>query len=214
MNTQTLGDLLRQARLKHDYSLEDMAAATHIKLEYLAALEDNQFEQLPAATFVKAYIRHYARLFELDIKPLLAILRRDYEESAKGQLILREAFLKQNPRLHFFSPVRLTVVAASSVFLMIFAYAMWQWYQLNQPPFLELQAPTENQEVAAQFVVRGRTRPDATVTVNAQPLAVQADGIFVTELYLAQEGSNIVTIKATDTRGKTNTMQRTVVVKF
>ena len=168
MQTQTLGDLLQRARTKAGYSLQEMVELTHIKLEYLQALEENRFEELPAATFVKAYIRNYARLLNLDIKPLLAILRRDYAESVQGQLILRDNFLSQGKQRHFFSPVRLLLLSTVVTFMVVFAYAMWQWYQLNQPPFLELQAPTDNQEVAAQFTVRGRTRTDATVTVNAQ----------------------------------------------
>lgn len=214
MQTQTLGDLLQRARTKAGYSLQEMAELTHIKIEYLQFLELNQFEELPAATFVKAYIRNYARLLNLDIKPLLAMLRRDYAESVQGQLILRDNFLSQGKSRQFFSPVRLLLLSTVTTFMVVFAYAMWQWYQLNQPPFLELQAPTDNQEVAAQFTVRGRTRTDATVTVNAQVVAVQADGVFMTDLYLAQEGSNIITVKSTDVRGRTNTLQRQVMVKF
>ena len=89
MQTQTIGDLLRAAREKAHFTLEDLAQDTHVKIEYLRALEENDFDSLPAATFIKAYIRNYARIFKLDEKPLFAILRRDYEAARGTEQVCR-----------------------------------------------------------------------------------------------------------------------------
>jgi hypothetical protein len=62
--------------------------------------------------------------------------------------------------------------------------------------------------------VEGRTVPDAIVLVNAQPVALQPDGQFRTELYLPQEGVRSITIEAKDRRGKAALLQRTVYVRF
>ncbi len=214
MQTQTVGDLLRSAREKSHYTLEDLSKDTHIKLEYLLALEENDFDLLPAATFVKAYIRNYARIFRLDEKPLFAILRRDYEESAKGQLISREFLFPELKKKTLWSPVRLILLAVILVFMVFFSYAAWQWYQLSRPPALFLLSPEENQEVSARVILKGQTKTDAILTVNSAPVAIQADGHFETELYLPQEGINTITLKASDKNGKTNVLQRNIKVKF
>lgn len=214
MQTQTVGDLLRSAREKAHFTLEDLAENTHIKLEYLAALEENNFDLLPAATFIKAYIRNYARLFALDEKPLLAILRRDYEESVKGQLIPREFLYPQLKRKATWSPINLVLFAVMLVFSVAFSYALWQWWQLNRPPALILLSPQENDIVQTPFVVEGKTQVDALLTVNANPVALQEDGSFVTELDLTQEGLNTITIKASDDNGKSTVLQRNVQVQF
>lgn len=214
MQTQTIGDLLRSAREKAHFTLEDLSEDTHIKLDYLIALEENNFDALPAATFIKAYIRNYARLFNLDEKPLLAILRRDYEESVKGQLIPREFLYPQLKRKTLWSPIRLVFLSALLAFGIFFSYAIWQWYQLNRPPVLTLVAPDEDAEVAAQVIFKGQTKADATLTINSTPVALQADGSFETEIYLPQEGINTVTVKASDKNGKSTVVQRSIQVKF
>lgn len=214
MQTQTIGDLLRAAREKAHFTLEDLADSTHIKLEYLVALEENNFDALPPATFIKAYIRNYARVFKLDEKPLFAILRRDYEESVKGQLIPREFLYPELKKKTLWSPVRLVLLSVVLVFAVFFSYAAWQWYQLSRPPELVLSVPLEDDEVSSKVIFEGNTKPDVILTINSVPVALQVDGSFETELYLPQEGVNTVTIKAIDKNGKTTILQRSVKVKF
>lgn len=214
MQTQTIGDLLKSAREKAHFTLEDLSKETHIKLDYLIALEDNDFDALPASTFVKAYIRNYARLFGMDEKPLFAILRRDYEESVKGQLIPREYLYPQLKKKTLWSPVRLVLFSVVTVFVVFFSYAAWQWYQLSRPPELVLSSPEEGTNVSSRVMIKGNTDDNAFVTVNSLPVALQADGSFETELYLPQEGTNTITIKATDKNGKNTVLQRNVEVKF
>lgn len=214
MQTQTIGDLLRGAREKAHFTLEDLAESTHIKLEYLVALEDNNFDALPAATFIKAYIRNYARLFELDEKPLFAILRRDYEESVKGQLIPREFLYPQLKKKTLWSPIHLIFLSVMLVFVVFFSYAIWQWYQLSRPPALILISPEEDAQVNTNVIFKGHTKSDAMLTINSVPVALREDGSFETELYLPQEGVNTVTVKASDKNGKSTILQRSIQVKF
>lgn len=214
MKTQTVGELLASARQKAGYSLTEFATKTRIRAQYLQALENNEFDALPEAVFVKAYIRNYARVLGLELKPLLAILRRDYEESAKGQLIPREFLYPLIKRKQFWSPVRMMVLAVITVFLVVFAYASWQWYQLNRPPELVIQSPTEAAQVAGKITIEGQTNPDAILVINAQPVALRADGSFITDVYFPTEGPATITARVTDKKGKVTTVQRSVVVKF
>lgn len=214
MQTQTVGDLLKSAREKAHCSLADLATHTHIKIEYLEALEDNDFDALPAATFVKAYIRNYARVFHIDQKPLLALLRRDYEESVKGQLIRREVLASRLMRKSLYSPIQSIALVVTTVFVVAFSYALWQWYTLTRPPVLILTTPAENDRVAARVLLEGQTNPAATLTANTMPVALQADGSFRTEIYLPQAGNNTITLKATDKNDRSTVVQRTVVVEF
>ncbi|MBD3279378.1 MAG: hypothetical protein GF390_01560 [Candidatus Pacebacteria bacterium] len=214
MKTKTIGEILQEERQFHRLSLPELAKKSRIRLEYLRALEKNQFDQLPAATFVKGYIKTYARLFGFDHQPLLALLRRDYKESAKGKLVPREFVKPVIKKRQLWTPVTILVIVMASVFLTLLGYVGFQWYNLNKPPSLEVYAPQEDQFVAGTVVVEGQTLPEAVVTVNSQPVALQPDGSFQTEVYLPQEGISTITIEATDRRGKTSLLQRTVYVKF
>jgi cytoskeleton protein RodZ len=214
VKTQTVGDLLIKQRKKAGLKLADISRQTFIKLEYLQAIEKNDFSSLPNASYAKAYISNYAKLLNLNPRPLLAILRRDYQESAKGRLLPRE-FLKDSfKKSNFFSPIRLTFSFIAVVFLSFSLYTAWQWYALSRPPRLEVFQPEDKQITAPQVLVEGQTVMDAVVLVNAQPVALQAGGFFSKELYFDIEGPTTITIKATDKRGKTNTVQRSIQVEF
>lgn len=82
-SAQTLGDLLRNARLQTGVQLEEVALRTYIKLPYLQALEDNGYEQLPAAVYTSGYIRQYAKLLGLDGNELV---QRYHQEAYAHQL--------------------------------------------------------------------------------------------------------------------------------
>lgn len=214
MKTKTIGEMLREEREFHRLSIAELAKRTRIRAEYLEALEKNQFELLPAATFVKGYIKTYATIFGFDYQPLLGLLRRDFKESAKGRLVPREFIKPVLKKRQFWTPITATMVIAAGLFLTLFGYVGVQWYSLNQPPRLEVVQPADNAEVAAQVEVTGRTAPEAVVTVNNQPVALQPDGRFATEIFLPREGISSITVEAKDRRGKSNLIQRTVYVRY
>ena len=85
--------MLRTRREQHKISLSEFSKLTRIRIENLKALEDDQFSQLPSAVFVKGYIKTYAAFFGFEYQPILALLRRDFKESAVGKLVPRE-FIK------------------------------------------------------------------------------------------------------------------------
>jgi cytoskeleton protein RodZ len=61
-----IGNSLREARLRQQLEFPEIEQATKIRAKYLRALEDEQFEQLPAQTYVKGFLRTYADYLGLD----------------------------------------------------------------------------------------------------------------------------------------------------
>lgn len=61
-----IGNSLREARLRQELDFPELEQATKIRGKYLRALEDEQFEQLPAQTYVKGFLRAYAEYLGLD----------------------------------------------------------------------------------------------------------------------------------------------------
>jgi hypothetical protein len=60
--------------------------------------------------------------------------------------------------------------------------------------------------------VKGRTEPGASVTVNGQPVDVQADGSFNEFITLDKPGAQVVLIRATGLQGGVAEVRRRVVV--
>jgi hypothetical protein len=60
------GALLRAVRVVRNVDLQEMADTTRISARYLDAVESEDFEGLPSATFVRGYVREMARFLDLD----------------------------------------------------------------------------------------------------------------------------------------------------
>ena len=62
----TLGKYLHNARLAKDIDLRDAAQQTRISIQYLRALEEEDFSKLPGEVFVKGFLRNYGRFLNLE----------------------------------------------------------------------------------------------------------------------------------------------------
>jgi cytoskeletal protein RodZ len=61
-----IGTSLREARLRQSLDFPEIEQGTKIRGKYLRALEDEQFDVLPAQTYVKGFLRSYAEYLGLD----------------------------------------------------------------------------------------------------------------------------------------------------
>jgi hypothetical protein len=61
-----IGNSLREARVRQHLELTEIELATKIRGRYLRALEEENFEALPAQTYVKGFLRTYADYLGLD----------------------------------------------------------------------------------------------------------------------------------------------------
>src|SRR3954467_8459389 len=61
-----IGNSLREARLRQHLDFPEIEQATKIRGKYLRALEEEQFDVLPAQTYVKGFLRSYAEYLGLD----------------------------------------------------------------------------------------------------------------------------------------------------
>jgi hypothetical protein len=61
-----IGNSLREARVRRGIDFAQAELSTKIRGKYLRALEDEQFELLPAQTYVKGFLRTYADYLGLD----------------------------------------------------------------------------------------------------------------------------------------------------
>jgi len=72
-NSNELGKLLTKAREKLSLSQKDIAFRLNLKEEIISALDTNDFDKLPAPTYVRGYIRSYARTVNLNADSLINI---------------------------------------------------------------------------------------------------------------------------------------------
>ncbi len=68
----TPGEILREGRLAHDYTVEDLCAQTKLSHHTVEALEENDFQSLSQPVFARGYYRQCAKVLDLDIDRLMA----------------------------------------------------------------------------------------------------------------------------------------------
>jgi hypothetical protein len=61
-----IGASLREARTRQGLDFPEMESRTKVRAKYLRLLEEEQFDQLPAHTYIKGFLRTYAEALGLD----------------------------------------------------------------------------------------------------------------------------------------------------
>lgn len=72
MAQESAGTKLARAREAQDMSVADVARALRLGVKQVEALEANDYYKLPGRTFVRGFVRNYARLVNLDPDRLVA----------------------------------------------------------------------------------------------------------------------------------------------
>jgi cytoskeleton protein RodZ len=122
-----IGNSLREARVRRGIDFAQGELATKIRGKYLRALEDEQFELLPAQTYVKGFLRTYADYLGLDGQLYVDeynsrfVSGDDHEPRARRSAARPQ---RRNRRLEAnFVLVALVIVAVITVVVVISAWA-------------------------------------------------------------------------------------------
>jgi transcriptional regulator with XRE-family HTH domain len=88
------GDLLRYARQKSGYTVEQIADRTKLRTYYLYAMEDGQTDRLPPPTYVSSYLRSLCVFYRLDDASVDFLRQRFNKESASGDSSIPPALIE------------------------------------------------------------------------------------------------------------------------
>jgi cytoskeleton protein RodZ len=73
---ESVGQLLRTARLNRGLSVEDVARQLRLSVRQITALEEDDYGKLVSNTFLRGFVRNYAKLLQIDASPLLQQLEQ------------------------------------------------------------------------------------------------------------------------------------------
>lgn len=205
---KTVGQILKEARVKKNLSLEEIEKEIKIRAKYLRAIENDDFTQIPGGEVVaKGFIKNYGEHLGLSSKSLLAIFRRDFGGEQKGPILPRGIY-RPLDKIGFSWTPRATVIA--SIFFFIFFFTLFLGYQFFLflgPPKLEVTSPQNNQIFQeAKIEVRGKSGLDAAVHVNGELVSLDEKGNFSDQISL-KPGENVVRLEAVSRRGKKTTTE-------
>jgi cytoskeletal protein RodZ len=93
---QGLGDLLRPARESRGLSLADVAELTHVRQEYLRALEEGRYGDLPEDVYARNFVRLFAQAVGVEAERALSAYQSERRQA--GGLSTLEMRLEQERR--------------------------------------------------------------------------------------------------------------------
>ena len=139
-----IGNSLREARLRQGLEFPELEQATKIRGKYLRALEEEQFEVLPAQTYVKGFLRSYADYLGLDGQLYVdefnsRYVRGELEEEGQQQPFRPRTGSSQHSSTFWSRAVMLTLAAIAGLTVFVFLAAKWGGHKdanvvLRNPP--------------------------------------------------------------------------------
>lgn len=166
-----VGDALRKARTKRGLTLDEAARDTRIRPDLLAALENEDFEQLMGDVYVRGSLRSYAQYLGLSPDKVVQLYARHAQEPAAPvrpsspmgtvQRVMTASRFRDNQRLILLGAVTLLVLAVALGVLS-------RQRAAPEPAALPTQAqqPELDRRITADLVAN-RDGAEVTVTVDA-----------------------------------------------
>lgn len=94
----SIGATLRDARRRYGLEVREVEERTKIRARYIRALENEDWETLPAPAYVRGFLRTYGQLLGLDGEMLADEYRRTYGEEPAASSAPAEPLLKERRR--------------------------------------------------------------------------------------------------------------------
>jgi hypothetical protein len=191
-----IGNSLREARLRQQLDFPELEQQTKIRSKYLKALEDEQFDLLPAPTYVKGFLRNYADALGLE--------GQLYVDEYNSRFITGEEDVPLRPRDYQRRPQPLghrfetrAIVLALGAIVAVFALVIVAW------KFGSSNSPTPPKPAAVKQihrrhrVVRPMARLVLTATNGDSWLLVRANSATGRTLFVGtlQQGSDLAFTK-------------------
>ena len=136
MRKKTIGEVLRLARINQGLSIEELQEKTEIQLNFLEAMEADDFDQLPSPFYARSFLRKYAWAVELDERIILDAYDSGsmitYEEVDVDEEDL-SGRRRSNKKKTSYLPLFYFVLFALSILIFV-TYYVWNYIQTQPSP--------------------------------------------------------------------------------
>ncbi len=166
-----VGGYLKKEREARGISLEEISEVTKISMEFLRAIENNEFNKLPAEVFVIGFIKSYAKFIGLDENEVVNMYKQYVQEKeAEDEKEIRETIKKRR------FPVLLTgaivIILAVVLFLLL--------YKKNQPEKMRINiAHTKSFPAATTYPAPATNTPKKRIILEIVGIARGVKPVYV-----------------------------------
>lgn len=205
-----LCELLTERREHLGLSIDQIAHETKIRKEFIVAMEEGRYNDLPSDSYAMGFVKTYALFLGLPEGKAMALFRRDYKT---GKLDVVPSFRKKKYTRSKTFMFSIKGGAFLGVVLIILAYLGFQFSSLFLGPKLAVSSPRNGVTLSKNIVeIKGETDPYATLLINGEETYVGLDGAFRKTLYVFS-GKQTITITAKNRFGKATVEKIGVTIK-
>lgn len=174
----SIGEALRLAREERGESIEDVERLTHVGKKFVYALEANDLGKLPEPVYTKKFVKTLAKHYGIDPDAAADALIKEMAVAAETPVVGRPVNFIEGRRL-VSSPIFFRSAALGVLFLGIICYFAYSVHAILKPPSVTLYSPHDDQVFADnRVVIEGMTEPEVDLSVNSEPVLIEADGSF------------------------------------
>ena len=179
----TVGQLLYNAREAQGLSIGDIAARLRMAVRQITALEGSDFAALPSGTFLRGFVRNYAKTLSLNPTDVLALLEKTHDSAGvirASPVVIpaQQKIAMPAPGGELASP-RVRAGVAALVVVLVFA-VVWYWWENVRPHLADGGRPKGVAETAVEQpaklqpanVSNPQTASVATIAVAEPPPVV------------------------------------------
>ncbi|MEW7864284.1 cytoskeleton protein RodZ [Aeromonas diversa] len=191
------GQLLRTAREAMGWSREQVASRLHLRLTLVAAIESDTYDKHTSPTFIRGYLRTYAKLVGIEESKILEAYAHLGLEPV--QSVNMQSFSKRTRREA--SNSRLKIVTWLVVLALAGLLVAWWWQESNRRAASQEQlAASEIAPPAVESAPADATEPAVGEPVLVQPSVVPSPEEDSTT---AEAASAAVATEAVETKSET-----------
>jgi cytoskeletal protein RodZ len=144
-----IGNSLREARLRQQLDFPELEQQTKIRSKYLKALEDEQFDVLPAPTYVRGFLGSYADALGLEGQLYVDEYNSRFVTGEEDvPLRPRDYQRRPQPMRHRFETRGVVIALAAIAVVFALVIAAWKFGSPNEtaPPTVS-QAPKQTKQL-------------------------------------------------------------------
>lgn len=166
------GGLLRAARESRGMTIADAARSLRLALRQAEALENDDFDKLPGNTFVRGFIRNYARLLQIDPEPVLAAYDAACPEQPVHAIETPSREIRFSTHGNVKVPLaKLAYVAATLAAIGLAAWGGYEYWQVERSrPAVEVKEPVPEATPLPLPPVQQEAAPAAPLPEAAAPV--------------------------------------------
>lgn len=175
---ETVGEIIKKARISKKLKIEEVADKIRIRAQYLEAIENGDFQDLPGATYASGFVRTYASFLGLDSNVIYDRFRE--ESSGIGQKLTLSVM---EPEEEGSYPGRKEIVIAIVLFLI--GYGLWSVFSSYEDETTlseTVDTSTVTEEVPVEISVKEDIIPSEKQSFSQEAPEISNIGTSVSEI--------------------------------